>query len=104
MPDTPDSPPALLGNVLAQALDRALGTSLDSLHSLRQAVRSYTAHQKARGIPLDRVMVALSGVLMEAEDERVNGADTGGPRDPELARQLRAWCSEDYSRRIRGDA
>ena len=103
MAETPDSPPALLGTALAQALDRALGTSLDSLHQLRQSVRTYTGHQKSRGIPLDGVMMALSAVLMEVEDERRRGAELEGPRDPELARQLRAWCSEDYSRTVQDD-
>ncbi len=103
MSEIPDSPPALLGSALAQALDRALGTSLDSLHLLRQSVRTYTGHQKSRGIPLDGVMLALSAVLMEAEDERMRGVEVQGPRDPELARQLRAWCSEDYSGTVRDE-
>lgn len=97
MSERPDSPPARLGDVLALALDRAVGSSLDSLHLLRKSVRSYTAHQKARGVPLDGVMRALSAVLMNLEDERSVETGTDGLRDPELARQLRAWCSEDYA-------
>lgn len=97
MPESPDSPPARLGHVLALALDRAVGSPLDSLDALRNSVRSYTAHQKARGVPLDGVMRAVSAVLMNVEDERPGEPGTEGRRDPELARQLRAWCSEDYS-------
>jgi hypothetical protein len=97
MSNSPDSPPAVLGDVLAHALDRAVGTSLSSQHLLRTAVHDYTSHQKARGIPLDGVMRALSAVLMEIEDERMGGAETRERRDPELATQLRAWCSEFYS-------
>jgi hypothetical protein len=103
MPGLPDDPPTQLNDVLSHALDRAVGTSLDSLHTLRRAVREYTQRQKERGVPLDTIMLALSSVLMEVEDERLDGdgSDIGGiadgARDPELARQLRAWCSKDYS-------
>jgi hypothetical protein len=97
MPEQPDATSSQLNHGLASALDRALGTSLDSLHSLRRAVGEYVRRQKQRGVPLDNVMLALSSVLMEAEDDRKDGnglADS--TRDPELARQIRAWCSEDY--------
>jgi len=96
MSNKPDSPSAVLGDVLALALDRAVGSSLDSLLVLRKSVKGYATHQKARGVPLDDIMRALSTVLMEAEDERSANPDGNGQRDPELARQLRAWCSEDY--------
>lgn len=97
MPETPDSPSSALGEVLTRALDRSVDTSLDSLVGLRHAVRNYTAHQKKRGVPLDRIMVALSSALIAAEDERANSDNPDGLRDPDLARQLRAWCSADYS-------
>ena len=97
MPETPDSPSSSLGDALAEALDRTAGASLDSLVVLRHAVRNYTKHQKNRGVPLDRVMVALGSALIQAEDERANSDNPDGRRDPELARQLRAWCSADYS-------
>lgn len=96
MADSPDSPPAAIGVALSDALDRSTGAPLGSLHSLRKAVRSYASHQKSRGVPLDQVMLALSGVLMEVEDDRGTNSDAIDHRDPELARQLRAWCSEDY--------
>ena len=85
-----------MGDVLAHALDRAVGSSLESLSVLRTSVRSYTNHQKARGVPLDAVMRALSTVLMEVEDDRTSEGAVDFLRDPELARQIRAWCSEDY--------
>lgn len=97
MPEQPDTPSSQLNAGLAAALDRALGTSLDSLHTLRRTVREYARRQKQRGVPLDSVMLALSSVLMEAEDDRQDGDGLAdGARDPELARQIRAWCSEDY--------
>ena len=46
---------------------------------------------------LDSVMRAVSGVLMEIEDDRATDLNPVPLRDPDLARQLRAWCSEDYS-------
>jgi hypothetical protein len=96
MPETPDSPSSSLGDVLAVALNRTVGTSLDSLVALRQAVRNYTQHQKQRGVPLDRVMVALSAALLQAEDDQAGLDSPREFRDPDLARQLRAWCSADY--------
>lgn len=83
--------------MLEEALDRSVKTSLASLESLRQAVRGYTRHQKTRGMTLDSVMRAVSGVLMEIEDDRATDLNPVPLRDPDLARQLRAWCSEDYS-------
>ena len=97
MSDIADSPSHALSDVLSHALDRAVGSSLESLSLLRTSVRSYTAHQKARGVPLDAVMRALSGVLMEVEDDRSSEGTIDFLRDPELARQIRAWCSEDYT-------
>jgi hypothetical protein len=96
MAEFPDLPSSLLGDALTDALDRAVGTSLESLSVLRLAVKNYTQHQKKRGVTLDRVMVALGAALTDSEDEKGHG---GLPemRDPELARQLRAWCSDDYS-------
>jgi len=91
-------PPSQLGVALAQALDRAVGTSLNSLDLLREAIRSYAMNQRARGVPLDHVMVAVGGVLMDAEDERIGKPGLSVSRDPDLARQLRAWCSEYYMR------
>ena len=96
MSQLPDTPSTQLNDGLAAALDRAVGTSLDSLHRLRQAVREYAQRQKNRGVPLDSVMRALSSVLMEAEDEKDGNGFADGARDPELARQIRAWCGEDY--------
>lgn len=91
-------PPArLLGAMLEAALDRSVATSLDSFSTLRTAVRTYARHQRDRGIPLDSVMRAVSAALMEIEDDRGRGSDSGSVRDPNLARQLRAWCSDDYS-------
>lgn len=91
-----DSPSQALGDVLSHALDRAAGSSLESLSLLRTSVRRYTTHQKARGVPLDGIMRSLSSALMQVEDERTSEGAADFLRDPELARQIRAWCSEDY--------
>jgi hypothetical protein len=96
MTSTPDSPSAALNGLLANALDRSIDTSLTSLDELRIAVGNYTRHQKNRGMSLDSIMRALSTVLMQMEDDRVI-EDQAPLRDPKLARQLRAWCSEDFS-------
>lgn len=102
MSEKQDLPPTQLNDVMSRALDRAVGTSLTSLHQLRQAVREYTLRQRQRGVPLDNIMLALSGVLMEVEDDRLDGdgndahGNGDGARDPELARQVRAWCGEDF--------
>ncbi|MEO8578458.1 MAG: hypothetical protein ABI556_17230 [Gemmatimonadales bacterium] len=97
MSNRPDLPSSALGDVLAVALDRAVGSSLESLIVLRKSVKSYTAHQKSRGVELDHVMQALGTVLMETEDDRSRDSMIDVVRDPELARQLRAWCSADYA-------
>ena len=97
MPNQPDSPSTALGPMLAQALDRSLDTSLESLLSLREAVRSYTKHQKRKGESLDSVMRGVSSVLMEIEDDRSRESPSSANRDPQLARQLRAWCGEDFN-------
>lgn len=97
MSNQADSPSAALGDVLALALDRAVGSSLDSLIMLRKSVRSYTSHQKSRGVTLDDIMRALGTTLMEVEDERSKESDVDVVRDPALARQLRAWCSANYA-------
>ena len=96
MSDKSDSNLAL-DDVLSRALDREIGTSLDSLHDLRHAVRAYTLNHKSRGMPLDQIMLGLSSVLMGLEDDRSDVAANNERRDPDLATKLRAWCSEDYS-------
>jgi hypothetical protein len=96
MPHTPDSPSAAFGDLLASALDRSVETSLTSLDSLRDAVQAYTRRQKNKGASLDGVMRAIATLLIEVEDDRVSVNDVP-TRDPKLARQLRAWCSEHYT-------
>lgn len=96
MPNTPDSPSSALGGLVSDALERSVETSLTSFASLRSAVGAYTLAQKERGRSLDSVIQAISTLLMEVEDERVNGSSTP-LRDPVLARQLRAWCAEHFN-------
>jgi len=92
-----EAPSSALGTMLEEALDRSVETSLHSLAALRKAIRTYAHHQKSRGVTLDSVMRAVSNVLMELEDDRALELNPVRARDPELARQLRAWCGEDYS-------
>jgi hypothetical protein len=92
---TRDLPSVALGALLAQALDRSIETSLASHDNLRTAVRSYARHQRDCGRSLDSIMRSLAAVLMELEDDRAD--EDRFRRDPHLARQLRAWCSERYS-------
>ena len=95
--DNSNSPPPGLNLMLAQALDRSVETSLDSLAALRSAVRAYTLSERNRGMSLESVMRAVSGVLMEIEDDRKTELNAVPVRDPDLARKLRAWCGTDYS-------
>jgi len=100
MTDNSDSPSSVLGAELARALERSYEISLNSLVSLRKAVRSYTIHHRNLGTPLDVVTRSAARVLLEAEDGRAtdgNGARDGdGARDLDLARHLALWCKEDY--------
>ena len=91
-------PPNDLPSALANALERALGTSLDSLHNLRGLIVGYAQRQQSHGVPLNDVIVAVGRLLMTAEDDAVPRAGAVEARDPELARQLRAWCAEGYSK------
>lgn len=93
---TPDDPSFVLGDALANALDRATGASLASIRGLHDAVRNYTTQQRARDVPLDDIIRALSSALMALEDERMRDINETAWRDPKLATQLRAWCSEAY--------
>ena len=88
-------PPQDLPAALAEALERAVGTSVQSLHHLRSCVTNYARRERARDVPLNDVIVAVGRLLMDAEDE-VIPAEHGKARDPELARQVRAWCAEEY--------
>jgi hypothetical protein len=102
MSESPDSPSMLLGSALAGALERAVGTSLLTLHSLRDAVDNYTIHQKSRGISLDGVRQALTAAILDVEDERGLSTDPMDSHDAELSRQVQSWCGEVYANRNQG--
>jgi len=91
-------PPKDLPSALAHALERTVGTSLDSLHHLRGFIIGYSQRQKSHGVPLNDVIVAVGRLLMTAEDDAVPHPPAAEARDPELARQVRAWCAEGYSK------
>jgi hypothetical protein len=86
---------------LAEALDRAVGISVQSLHHLRSCVINYANREQRRGTPINDVIVAVGRLLMDAEDDALPKTDGRGTRDPELARQVRAWCAEAYSAKRR---
>ena len=98
MPEIPGFPPKDLPTALANALERAVGTSLDSLHNLRGLIIGYARRQEAHGVPLNDVIVAVGRQLMTAEDDALPRDGVAEARDPELARQLRAWCAEGYAK------
>jgi hypothetical protein len=98
VPENPGFPPKDLPTALSEALERALGTSLDSLHNLRGLIVGFARRQQAHGVPLNDVIVAVGRLLMTAEDDAVPRLGAAEARDPELARQLRAWCAEGYSK------
>ena len=81
---------------LTRALTRLPGTALDSLHGLRDAVHGFAQREKLRGSPLEDSILAVHRELMVAEDEVMAALLSTEPRDPALARQVRAWCSEGY--------
>jgi hypothetical protein len=87
-----------LPTALAEALERTVGSSLDSLLDLRTLVIGYARRQHAQGVPLNDVIVAVGRQLMSAEDDAVPRSGATEARDPELARQLRAWCAEGYAK------
>jgi len=90
------SQPQDLPAALAEALERAVGTSVQSLHHLRDCVTNYAKREQRRGVPVNDVIVAVGRLLMAAEDDIVPKANGSQARDPELARQIRAWCAEAY--------
>ena len=90
------SPSSLLGDELADALDRSLQTSIDSLASLRRAVRAYTVHQRKNGVPVETLISDALKVLAQAKDGRGDNTGSDRFRDAELARQLKAWCQADF--------
>ena len=82
---------------LTRALTRVPGTALQSLHGLRDAVHGFAKREKLRGAPLEESILAVHRELMAAEDEVMATLLSTEPRDPALARQVRAWCSEGYN-------
>lgn len=99
MPEIPEVSHDLLSE-LTRALTRLPGTALDSLDGLRDAVHGFAHRQRLRGAPLEDSILAVHRELMAAEDEVMAAFLSTEPRDPALARQVRAWCSEGY---INGD-
>lgn len=81
---------------LTRALRRLPGTALGTLHDLRDAVYGFAQREESRGAPLEEAILAVHRELMVAEDEVMAEFLATEPRDPALARQVRAWCSEGY--------
>jgi hypothetical protein len=81
---------------LTRALRRLPGTALDSLHELRDAVHGFAQRERKRGAPLEDSILAVHRELMAAEDDVMSSLLATESRDPALARQVRAWCSEGY--------
>ncbi len=92
----PGSPSSVLGAQLAGALDRRLQSSLNSLVSLRDAVRVYTIHERDRGVSLETIVKQALTTLTHAEDGRDGSSNGGTMRDSDLARHLETWCREDF--------
>jgi len=84
---------------LTRALSRVPGTTLDSLSDLRDAVHRFAQRENLRGSPLEETILAVHRELMAAEDDVMAQFLATEPRDPALARQVRAWCSEGYRKR-----
>jgi hypothetical protein len=84
---------------LTRALSRVPGTTLGSLSDLRAAVHRFAERESHRGSPLEETILAVHRELMAAEDDVMAQFLATEPRDPALARQVRAWCSEGYVKR-----
>ena len=84
---------------LTRALSRVPGTTLGSLSDLRAAVHRFAERENRRGSPLADTILAVHRELMAAEDDVMAQFLATEPRDPDLARQVRAWCSEGYRKR-----
>jgi hypothetical protein len=82
---------------LTRALRRVPGTALGSLHALRNAVFRFAERDRRHGLPLEESILGVHRELMAAEDEVMSNLLSTEPRDPALARQVRAWCSESYT-------
>lgn len=95
MPES-EFPPRGLPAALEAALSRAVGTSIHSLAHLRECVVDYSRRQAEHRVPLNDVIVAVGRLLMTAEDDMTARDKGEATRDPELARQVRAWCAEGY--------
>lgn len=95
MPES-EYPPHNLPVALENALERAVGTSVHTLHHLRDCVLEYSRRQAARSVPLNDVIVGVGRLLMTAEDNSTSRAEGEPKRDQQLARQVRAWCAEGY--------
>lgn len=98
MPESPALSHDLLSE-LTRALKRVPGTAPGSLHDLRDAVHGFARRERLRGSPLEDSILAVHRELMTAEDEVMAMLLATEPRDPALARQVRAWCSEGYEGR-----
>ncbi len=98
MPEFPERSHDLLSE-LTLALGRTPGTALGSLHDLRAAVHRFAERERRHGLSLEDIMLAVHRELMAAEDEVMAMLLATEPRDPALARQVRAWCSEGYEDR-----
>ena len=83
---------------LTRALSRVPGTTLGSLSDLREAVHRFAERENRRGSPLSDTILAVHRELMTAEDDVMAQFLATEPRDPALARQVRAWVSEGYLR------
>ena len=95
MPESPQLSHDLLSE-LTRALRRVPGTALGTLHDLRDVVHRFGRRERLRGSPLEDSILAVHRELMDAEDEVMSTLLATEPRDPALARQVRAWCSEGY--------
>lgn len=62
--------------------------------SLRDAVCDYVVVEQARGVPIDRIIKTVKGILRSAEAKASSGAPNADVPDNELAKQLVDWCVE----------
>ena len=72
---------------LTAALSERTEAAIAARVNLRDAVCAYVALEHERGVPLQKVIQTVKGLLRKAEEDTANSTD-------ELAVQLVDWCVE----------
>jgi hypothetical protein len=89
-----------LNEALTERTDAAIGDRI----KLRDAVCAYVMMEQAKGIPIDRVILAVDAILETAEEGVARESGVMRRRDDALAEQLVQWCLGFSASGTSGDA